>query len=112
MVVPLVVGRCPATTVRGGQSREAGCRLPRGPGNLSRTRSTACGAGSTAGGRPRRDFRYRKSLSGVGVEVAEQGLADVPHVLDLLRAELVEQVGTDAGDVHRGRRLERGEPVV
>jgi hypothetical protein len=44
--------------------------------------------------------------------VSEQGLAEVAHVLDLLRGQLVEQVPPDALDVDRGRGLERLEAVV
>jgi hypothetical protein len=44
--------------------------------------------------------------------VAEQRLAEVAHVLDLLGGELIEQVRADALDVDGGRGLQRREAVV
>src|SRR3954466_12476312 len=44
MAVPFVVGRSPATTMRGRRSREAGCALPGAPGKPSHQAATGCGA--------------------------------------------------------------------
>src|SRR3982750_1299751 len=98
-----VTFRSPRTSTSG--RVEQGVPRCRGPPDAGHGSLSATGGGHLAA-------VWRGASRCRGVEVTEQRLADVAHVLDLLGGELVEQVDAHTLDMDGSRRLQGGEALV